>query len=151
MVGRVLAVVALPAKSDLTDADNGLSAVGYLELGEDVRDIVANGLQAEVEPLGDLPVVAACGYEVQDLALGRRGEGVAWRLGPSRRALRYRIGAGRWPHRRWTPRATARTPGRTPGASYARLVQGPPLFPITSTIRLYAARFPGFRGRGVTY
>jgi hypothetical protein len=57
-------------------ADYGPGAVGDLEFGEDVGDVVAYGLQAEEELFGDLLVIVSGGDEVQDLALavGELGE-----------------------------------------------------------------------------
>jgi hypothetical protein len=40
-----------------------------LELGEDVGDVVAHGLGVDVEPSGDLLVIASPDYEVEDPAL----------------------------------------------------------------------------------
>jgi hypothetical protein len=63
-----------------TGADDGLGAVGDLELGKDVGDVVADGLLAQVQLFGDLGVRLVAGDEIQDLALA--------------------VGAGRWPGRR---------------------------------------------------
>src|SRR5215218_989153 len=58
-----------------------LSTVGYLQLSEDVRYVVADGLLAEVEVRGDLRVAATLSDEVKDLALavGQFREGFGWR------------------------------------------------------------------------
>ena len=45
----------------------GLGAVGDLELREDRRDVVADGLLAEEEPRGDVCVRPALGEQLQDL------------------------------------------------------------------------------------
>jgi hypothetical protein len=45
-------------------AQDGLGAVGDLELGEDGRQVVSDRLDAEGELLGDLVVVAAGGDQV---------------------------------------------------------------------------------------
>ena len=50
-------------------ADNGLGTMRNLELGEDVGDVVAHGLGVDVEPSGDLLVIASPDYEVEDPAL----------------------------------------------------------------------------------
>src|SRR5215218_4218929 len=72
--------VPFPAKPGLAGADDGLGAVGDLQLGEDVRDVVAYGLGAQVEAPGDLGVRLVACYEPQDLVLtlGELGEGVRW-------------------------------------------------------------------------
>ena len=61
----------------LPSANDGLGAVGYLELGEDVRNVVANRLRVEVETGRDLGVAQALGDEVEDLALPRGQPGEA--------------------------------------------------------------------------
>ena len=66
-------------------AQDGLGAVGHLELAEDGGDVVGHRLGAEAEPLGDLVVVATSDQQVQDLAFpavsSRNGVGVTggWR------------------------------------------------------------------------
>jgi hypothetical protein len=50
-------------------ADDRLGSVGDLQLGEDVRDVVAHGLRAEGELPGDRGVGMALGYELKDLTL----------------------------------------------------------------------------------
>jgi hypothetical protein len=56
------------AEAGVAGAQDGLGAVGHLELGEDGRDVVGDSLGAEAEPLGDVVVAVAGGQEVQDLA-----------------------------------------------------------------------------------
>jgi hypothetical protein len=58
-------------------SDDGPSTIGDLQLGEDVRDIVAHRLRTQSESLCDGRVWAALGDEVQDLtlAVGERPEG----------------------------------------------------------------------------
>src|SRR5215210_4118085 len=62
----------------LSGANDGLSTVGDLQLGEDVRDVVAHRLRTQRELLCDGRVWATLGDEVQDLALavGERREGL---------------------------------------------------------------------------
>jgi hypothetical protein len=71
------------AEAGVAGAQDGLGAVGHLQLGEDGREVVGDRLAAEAEPFGDLVVVAAGGQQVQDLAfpggqLGERGRGGRW-------------------------------------------------------------------------
>ena len=63
-----------------------MSAVGDLEFGEDVGDMVTHGLRAEEEAAGDLRVTVTPGDEVEDLALagGKLGEGICG-VGPKDR------------------------------------------------------------------
>src|SRR5215218_476008 len=69
------------AKTGFSGPEDGLRPVGYLELGEDVGDVVAHGLGAHVQEFGDPGVVVALGYEVEHLALagGELGEGFCGR------------------------------------------------------------------------
>ena len=64
------------AESGVAGSDDGLGAVGDLELGEDVRDMVADGFRAEVQPAGDVGVAAALGEQRQHFAVafGQYGE-----------------------------------------------------------------------------
>jgi hypothetical protein len=55
------------AKTGFSGPEDGLCPVGYLELGEDVRDVVAHGLGAHVQEFGNFGVVVALGYEVEYL------------------------------------------------------------------------------------
>src|SRR5918995_251984 len=68
----------LPSQPGFAGTDDGLGAVRDLKLGEDVGDVIAHGLGAQVEAFGDLGVRLVAGYELQDLvlALGQLGEGV---------------------------------------------------------------------------
>src|SRR5215210_213444 len=59
------------AQARLAGPDNCLGPVGDLQLEEGVRDVVAHRLLAHVEPVGDLRVVQAPGYKVEDLPLPR--------------------------------------------------------------------------------
>src|SRR3712207_5145015 len=74
---RRRSLVRVPAQARLAGADDGLGAVGATQLGEDPRDVGADGMGAEEEPVGDPGVVVPAGYEVEDLALprGQLGEG----------------------------------------------------------------------------
>jgi len=65
------------AQSGFPGPEDGLRPVGYLELGEDVGDVVAYGLGAHEQEFGDPGVVVALGYEIEHLALagGELGEG----------------------------------------------------------------------------
>jgi hypothetical protein len=56
------------AEAGVAGAQDSLGAVGHLELGEDGREVVGDGLDAEVESFGDLVVGVAGGQQVQDLA-----------------------------------------------------------------------------------
>src|SRR5215204_528798 len=58
---------SLPAQSCFAGPNDGLGTVGNLQLGEDVRDVVAHRLGTHVESPGYLGVAAALGYEVEDL------------------------------------------------------------------------------------
>src|SRR5690606_5275726 len=71
------------AEAGLPGQDDGLGAVGDVELEEDVRDVVADGLLAEEEGGGDLGVAAALGDEFEDLAFafGELGKGGLARVG----------------------------------------------------------------------
>src|SRR5215203_4958317 len=72
---------AVLAKTGFSGPEDGLCPVGYLELGEDVGDVVAHGLGAHVQEFGNFGVVVALGYEVEHLALagGELGEGFCGR------------------------------------------------------------------------
>ena len=65
------------AKTGFSGPEDGLRSVGYLQLGEDVRYVVAHGLGAHKQEFGDPGVVVALGYEVEHLTLagGELGEG----------------------------------------------------------------------------
>src|SRR5262245_38318298 len=75
--GSTSAMLALLAETTLAAENDGLSAIGGVELAEDVGDVVADGLGAEDPAAGDGLVVEARGDELEDvvLALGRLGEG----------------------------------------------------------------------------
>src|SRR6266567_4550315 len=64
------------AESGVAGSDDGLGAVGDLEFGEDVRDVVADGFRAEVQPAGDIGVAAALSEQRQyfPFPLGQLGE-----------------------------------------------------------------------------
>src|SRR5215211_3443166 len=72
---------AVLAKTGFSGPEDGLRPVGYLELGEDVRDVVAPGLGTHVQEFGNFGVVVALGYEVEYLPLagGELGEGFCGR------------------------------------------------------------------------
>src|SRR5215203_1208026 len=64
-------------QSGLPGADDGLCPVRYLQLEEDVRDVVTNSLQAHKQLFGYLLVGLALGDQGEDLffALGKLREG----------------------------------------------------------------------------
>src|SRR5215203_1492621 len=64
-----IALSILSSQSRFAGPDDGVGAVGYLQLGEDVGDVVAYGLGAQVEACGDLGVGVALGDEIEDLYL----------------------------------------------------------------------------------
>src|SRR5215208_2034937 len=55
------------AKTGLSGPEDCLRSVGYLQLGEDVRYVVAYSLGAHKQEFGDHGVVVALGYEVEHL------------------------------------------------------------------------------------
>ena len=55
------------AEAGVAGAQDRLGAVGHLKLGEDGRQVVGDGLDAEGELFGDLVVAATSGQQVQDL------------------------------------------------------------------------------------
>jgi hypothetical protein len=69
--------LALP-QTRFSGPNDGLGSVGYLQLGEDVGDVVPHGLRAQVELFGDRGVRVPPGDELKDLALavGKGGEGL---------------------------------------------------------------------------
>src|SRR5262245_25921204 len=83
--GSVSAMRALLAEASLAAEDDGLGAIGGVELAEDVRDVIADGLGAEDQAAGDGLVVEALGDELEDvvLALGQLGEGAAGGAAPA--------------------------------------------------------------------
>ena len=60
------------AEPGVPGPDDRLRAGGQAELGEDVGDVVAERLGADLEPRRDLGVVEAAGDEVEDLGLAGR-------------------------------------------------------------------------------
>ncbi len=72
-----MCLLALP-KTRFPRADNRVCSVGDLQLGEDVGDVVAPRLRAQVELLGDGGVRVPLGDDVEDLELpvGERREGL---------------------------------------------------------------------------
>src|SRR5215469_15641049 len=46
--------------------------VGYLQFAEDVRDVVANGVRAQNELVGDIRIALALRDQVEDFALALR-------------------------------------------------------------------------------
>src|SRR5215211_2081962 len=82
------------AKTGFSGPEDGLRSVGYLQLGEDVRYVVAHGLGAHKQEFGDPGVVVALGYEVEHLALagGELGEGFCGRgrAGAEKKSVRRR-------------------------------------------------------------
>jgi hypothetical protein len=70
---------ALP-QAGFSGADDRLGPVNNLKLGEDVGDVVANGLGAQRQLPGDRRVGVSLCDEVQDLTLAvcERGEGLGW-------------------------------------------------------------------------
>jgi hypothetical protein len=55
------ALASLATQAGLAGPDDGLGAVGDLELEEDVGDVVADGLGAEMQAAGDLLVAHSPG------------------------------------------------------------------------------------------
>ena len=53
----------------LADSDRGLLAVGYLQLVEDIRDVVGSRLGAQGQEPGDFGVRGTLRHEVQHLTL----------------------------------------------------------------------------------
>jgi hypothetical protein len=49
----------------------GLTPARDVELAEDARDVGANGLLADEEVRGDLPVASTGGHQVENVALAR--------------------------------------------------------------------------------
>ena len=68
--------MGVPAQTGFSGLEDGLRPVGYLQLGEDVRDVVAYGFGAHEQEPGNFGVVVALGYEVEYFALagGQLGE-----------------------------------------------------------------------------
>ena len=86
----------------------GLGPAAQAELGEDVADVVLDGLAADVEALGDLGVGQAVAEQVEHLglALGQQAAARAWLTRCGRRAS----AAARRRRRRGGPPRAARTP-----------------------------------------
>src|SRR6185295_7441585 len=87
--------VGLPTQSGLAGADDRLAPVGDAELVEHVRDVVPDGLVADLEPPGDLGVRLAASDQLEHLVLavgqlGERAGGGAGSVG-----LEERLEAGR--------------------------------------------------------
>jgi hypothetical protein len=90
-------------------ADDGLRAIGDLELGEDVRDVVAHRLGAQVEALRDLGVRLVLGDQGEDLvlAVGELGKASGGALGRGTGEVLYEALGDRGP-KIASPLATAR-------------------------------------------
>ncbi len=56
-------------EAGFSGADDGLGPVGHLKFGEDVGDMVADGLFAEDEATSDSEVVVPLGDELEHLVL----------------------------------------------------------------------------------
>ena len=69
---RCQSVGAPLTEAGLTGPDDGVGPVRDLELGEDVRDVVANRLRAEAKVAGHLDVGMASGEELEDFPLSLR-------------------------------------------------------------------------------
>jgi hypothetical protein len=69
------------AEPRLSGADGGPGAVGYLELAEDVGDVVLDGLEAEEQLPGYLGVGPSAGDKGEDLTLPFRQLREGWRAG----------------------------------------------------------------------
>ena len=66
-------------RGEAGDGRGGLEPVGRPEFAQDVRDVDADGLDADDERRGDLAVGVAAGEEVQDLRLARgQAEDFLW-------------------------------------------------------------------------
>src|SRR5436305_3886225 len=72
--------LGLPGRwGEAVDGCGGLEPVGRPELAQDVRDVDADGLDADDEYRGDLAVGVAAGEEVQHLRLTcRKAEDLLW-------------------------------------------------------------------------
>ena len=87
-------------------APHGVAAAGDLQLRQQRRDVVVDGLGRDEQPLGDLGVGRSVGEQAQDLdlAAGEPGGVGQRRLAPARRDRRRRRCAagpgGPWPPRR---------------------------------------------------
>jgi hypothetical protein len=57
------------AQTGFAGPEDGLRSVDYLQLGEDVGNVVAHGLGADEEVPGDFGVGVTLGDEVEDLTL----------------------------------------------------------------------------------
>src|SRR6185437_10308388 len=77
---------------------HGAGAAGYVELGEDVLDMMLGGAPADVQRLADVRVGGAVGEQAQYLELAR-AEGRAGRIGTGTPALVTDPGAGAGPVR----------------------------------------------------
>src|SRR3954454_1738744 len=66
-----------PSQAGLAGLDDGVAAVGEMQLGEDGGDVVGDRLRGQVETRSDLGVTEARSHGVEDLALAFRelGEG----------------------------------------------------------------------------
>src|SRR5687768_1783666 len=62
----------LPPEPRLARGDDRLGAVLDLDLVEDARDVVADGLVGQAQARGDLGIVEALRDELEDIALARR-------------------------------------------------------------------------------
>src|SRR5689334_13143657 len=84
------------AEAGVARAHDGLGPGADVELGEDVGDMVAEGLGAHAELTGDLAVVEAAGHQVEDLNLARGEIGQSDRLAwlPRRLGLDGTVVAG---------------------------------------------------------
>src|SRR4051812_43170605 len=70
------------AQTGVAGPHDGLGAAGYLQLGEDRRDMVLDGLGRELQAARDRVVECACGDEVEDLAFPCRQFREGHRSGP---------------------------------------------------------------------
>src|SRR5215212_4157573 len=75
-----LSRACLALEPGLAGAECGLLAVGYLQLVEDIGDVVGNRLGAQGQEPGDFSVRGTVRHEVQHLtlAVGQSGERFSW-------------------------------------------------------------------------
>jgi hypothetical protein len=78
--GALASLVVIQAR--LTGHGDRSGSVLHLEFGEDVGDVIGDGLRAEAEAAGDLDVALSAGDEQEDLSSpGKRN---VWNCLPSR-------------------------------------------------------------------
>src|SRR5690348_6082853 len=99
-------------RGEAGDGRGGLEPVGCPEFAQDVRDVDADGLDADDERRGDLAVGVAAGEEVQDLRLAR-GQAEDF-PGPCFCSGNAAGGGARSSRARWASRSSSRSSGLAP-------------------------------------